>query len=171
MLDKTSTHPQLQPALGSNSILSIFQDREGNLWVGTETSGLEVLRQQNFRTIPNLPDHAITAITQASDGAMWIGTNGDGLDRLQAGNIRHSFDCDGLLSEIILALAPGANGSMWVGTPDGLNHIKATRSRHTPQPTGCPTILSARSSPTMTALFGSVRAAVWHTCRTIGSSH
>jgi signal transduction histidine kinase/ligand-binding sensor domain-containing protein len=123
VLDKTSTRPQLQPALGSNSILSIFQDREGDLWVGTETSGLEVLRQQNFRTIPNLPDHAITAITQASDGAMWIGTNGDGLDRLQEGNIQHLSTIDGLLSEVILALAPGANGSMWVGTPDGLNHI------------------------------------------------
>jgi signal transduction histidine kinase/ligand-binding sensor domain-containing protein len=123
VLDKGSTHPQLEPALGSNSVLSILQDREGNLWVGTETSGIEILRQQNFRTIPNLPDHAITAITQASDGAMWIGTNGDGLDRLQAGNIRHFSTIDGLLSEVILALTSGADGSMWVGTPDGLNHI------------------------------------------------
>jgi signal transduction histidine kinase/ligand-binding sensor domain-containing protein len=127
LLDKTSTHPQLQPTLGSNSILSIFQDREGDLWVGTETSGLEVLRQQNFRTIPNLPDHAITAITQASDGAMWIGTNGDGLDRLQSGDIQHLSTIDGLLSEIILALAPGTDGSMWVGTPDGLNHIASNK--------------------------------------------
>ncbi|WP_348269926.1 two-component regulator propeller domain-containing protein [Edaphobacter paludis] len=125
MLDKSSSQPQRQLALGSSSILSTFEDREGNLWIGTETSGLDILRQQNFRTIPELSDHVITAIVQTSDGAMWVGTNGDGLDRWQSGKLRHYAIRDGLLSEIILALAPGANGSVWVGTADGLNHIEA----------------------------------------------
>jgi len=127
LLGRNSTHPQLQTALGSNSILSIFQDREGNLWIGTETSGIEILRRQNFRSIPGLSDHTATAITQASDGAMWVGSNGDGLDRWQSGNVEHFSTRNGLLSEIILALAPAADGSMWVGTPDGLNHIEGTK--------------------------------------------
>ncbi len=127
LLNKDSSHPQLQSVLGSNSILSTLQDREGNLWVGTETNGLEILRQQNFRTIPNLPDHAITAITQASDSAMWIGTNGDGLDRWQSGSIQHFSTRNGLPSEIVLALAPGTGGSVWVGTADGLSHIEGSK--------------------------------------------
>jgi signal transduction histidine kinase/ligand-binding sensor domain-containing protein len=127
LLNKNSSHPQLQSVLGSNSILSTLQDREGNLWVGTETNGLEILRQQNFRTIPSLPDHAITAITQASDGAMWIGTNGDGLDRWQSGSIQHFSTRNGLPSEIVLALAPGTGGSIWIGTPDGLSHIEGNK--------------------------------------------
>ena len=127
MLDKSSSQPQRQPALGSSSILSTFEDREGNLWIGTETSGLDILRQQNFRTIPELSDHVITAIAQTSDGAMWVGTNGDGLDRWQSGKLRHYSIRNGLLSEIILALAPGADGSVWVGTPDGLNHIEGAK--------------------------------------------
>lgn len=120
-----NNRPQRQSALSTSSILSTFEDREGNLWVGTETSGLDILRQQNFRTVPELSDRVITAIVQTSDGAMWAGTNGDGLDRWQGGKLQHYSVHNGLLSEIILALAPGADGSIWVGTPDGLNHIEA----------------------------------------------
>jgi len=128
-LDKIGNHPQAVAPLGSDSILSLTQDKERNLWVGTESSGLQILRPENFRTIPGLSDHLITAITQASDGAMWVGTDGDGLDRWQAGNIQHLSTHSGLLSETILALAPGADSTMWIGTPDGLNHIDGTKIR------------------------------------------
>jgi ligand-binding sensor domain-containing protein/signal transduction histidine kinase len=122
-LDNTSPQPKLQPALGANSILSLLEDREGNIWIGTDTAGLHILRQQSFRTIPALSDRVITAVTQSTDGAIWAGTNGDGLDRWQNNTIRHFSTKDGLLSEIVIALAPDANGSIWVGTPDGLNRI------------------------------------------------
>lgn len=127
VLDRIDGQPQRQEAMGSSSILSTLEDREGNVWVGTETNGLDILRQQNFRTVPELSDHIITAVTETSDGAMWVGTNGDGLDRWQNGRLRHYSVGDGLLSEIVLALAPGADGSIWVGTADGLNHIEGAR--------------------------------------------
>jgi signal transduction histidine kinase len=129
VLDKIGSHPESVSTLGSDSILTLTQDKERNLWVGTETSGLQILRPENFRTIPGLSDHLITAITQASDGAMWVGTDGDGLDRWQAGNIQHLSTHSSLPSETILALAPGATGSVWIGTPDGLNHIEGAKVR------------------------------------------
>lgn len=124
LLNSSDGHPQIQPALGTNSILSLSEDREGNLWIGTETAGLHILRQQNFHTLSALSDHVITAIVQTTDDAMWIGTNGDGLDRWQSSKVQHLSIRNGLLSEVILALAPGAHGDVWVGTPDGLNHIE-----------------------------------------------
>jgi len=125
--DKTDGHPQAIPSLQSDSILSLTQDKEGSVWVGTEASGLQMLRRENFRTIPALSNLPVTAITQASDGAMWVGTNGDGIDRWQAGKAQHLSTHTGLLSETILALASGQNGSMWIGTADGLNHIQGAR--------------------------------------------
>ena len=127
VLSKNVASPQRQAALGTSSILSTFEDREGNLWIGTETSGLDILRQQSFHAIPALSDHIVTAVAQASDGAMWIGTNGDGLDRWRSDSLQHFSTGNGLLSEVVLSLAPGVNGSIWVGTPDGLNHIESSK--------------------------------------------
>src|SRR5260370_4625118 len=55
---------EIQPALGATSILTMFEDREHNLWIGSDTTGLHILRQQKFRTLPSLLAHPITAITQ-----------------------------------------------------------------------------------------------------------
>ena len=129
LLDSLNSSPRLESLLGSNSVLAITQDREGNLWVGTETNGLHILRRQSFRTLKDFSDHVVTAVVQASDDAMWIGTNGDGLYRWQAGVFRHFTTGNGLLSEIVLAISPGASGDVWVGTPDGLNHIEGSTVR------------------------------------------
>jgi signal transduction histidine kinase/ligand-binding sensor domain-containing protein len=125
-LDDSASMPQLQPELSGESILSLLQDSESNLWVGTETSGLHLLRHRNFTTLPALADRMITAVTQTEDSAMWLGSNGDGIDRWLNGSIHHLSTRDGLLSDVILSLAPGSDGGLWIGTPDGLNHVQGT---------------------------------------------
>lgn len=120
-----TTDKQLEtlPPLGTNSILTIFEDREHNLWVGTDTTGLHVLQQQKFRTLPSLLGDPITAITQTTHGVVWLGSMDNGLFRHENGQIRHFSTKDGLLSDVILALAADRDGSLWLGTPDGLNHL------------------------------------------------
>jgi ligand-binding sensor domain-containing protein/signal transduction histidine kinase len=115
---------ELQPLLGTASILSLFEDREQNLWGGTDTAGLHILRQQKFHTLPQLSGDAITAITQTSDRVVWLGSRGEGLFRYENGKAGRLSIKDGLLSDIILTLAPGRDGSLWIGTPDGLNHLQ-----------------------------------------------
>jgi signal transduction histidine kinase len=113
-----------------------MEDREGNLWVGTETGGLHILRDQRFRTLgarEGLSSDATTTVVEDSAGALWVGTNGGGLNliRRNAAGIRtfRSYSVrDGLLSEVILSLAAAPNGDLWVGTPDGLNRIRGGRS-------------------------------------------
>lgn len=116
--------PRLQPDLETNSILSLREDAEGDLWVGTEAAGLHILRYRNFHSLPGSTDHSITAITQTDDGNMWIGTGGDGLTRWLNGSQRSFSTRDGLLSDTILSLAPGQANDLWIGTPGGLNHLQ-----------------------------------------------
>jgi signal transduction histidine kinase/ligand-binding sensor domain-containing protein len=123
-LDDSTSTPHLVPDIAANSILSLFEDAEGNLWVGTEADGLHVLRGRNFTALRDGSDRVITAITQTDDGAKWIGSSGDGLDRWLTTVTTHFSAHSGLLSDIILSLAPGASNDLWVGTPDGLNHIQ-----------------------------------------------
>jgi signal transduction histidine kinase/ligand-binding sensor domain-containing protein len=114
-------------AIGVNSVLSVIGDREGNIWVGTETDGLHILRPQQFHIKPALADQVMTAVVQAKDGTIWMGTREDGLRRYRSGEIDIPKESSKLASQIILALAPGLHGDLWVGTPDGLNHVEDTK--------------------------------------------
>jgi signal transduction histidine kinase/ligand-binding sensor domain-containing protein len=111
------------PSLRGNAILQTLEDREGNLWVATETSGLHLLRPSKFRTEPQLADRPLTSVIQATDGALWLGTRTDGLRRLRGQVLDEPARADALTSSVILSLAPGPDGSVWAGTPDGLNRI------------------------------------------------
>ena len=112
-------------ALRGNTVLSLYEDAEGNHWVGTETSGLHVLRALKFRGEPALAATAVTSVAQTSDGAIWVGTRGDGLRRLRNGVWDQPLAEHALTSSVILALASGSRGGLWVGTPDGLNLVSA----------------------------------------------
>jgi signal transduction histidine kinase len=103
--------------------LSAFEDAEGDHWIGTETTGLHILRRLAFRSEMGLAGVAVTSVVQASDGTMWVGTRDDGVRRLRAGVWREPIGSGKLTSSVVLALAPAADGGMWVGTPDGLNYI------------------------------------------------
>ncbi len=106
-----------------NSVLSIFQDREGNHWVGTETSGLHVLRRLAFRSEPALVDQPVTSVVQTNNGDVWIGTRDDGLRRVRNGVLDEPVSAGDLSSAVVQCLAPAPGGGLWAGTPDGLNYI------------------------------------------------
>jgi ligand-binding sensor domain-containing protein len=89
-------------ALGANSVLAVFEDVEGNHWVGTETSGLHVLRRLRFRSEAGLADLAVTSVAQTADGAMWVGTRDDGLRRVRAGVVDEPVAAGALASPVIL---------------------------------------------------------------------
>jgi signal transduction histidine kinase/ligand-binding sensor domain-containing protein len=129
---------EVQPLLGANSILTIYEDQESNIWVGTDAAGVHILRRQKFRTLPALSGHAIAAITQTTDGVIWSGSKGDGLFRYQGGESHSLSTKDGLSSDVILSLAPDLDGSLWIGTPDGLNHLQAGEIRSYTSSDGLP---------------------------------
>ncbi|MCU1292493.1 MAG: putative two-component system sensor kinase [Bryobacterales bacterium] len=118
---------EIQPAIGAAPILTMFEDREHNLWVGTDTTGLHILRQQKFRTLPALSGYPITAITQSANGTLWMGSKGEGLFRYAGNQTRRLSTKDGLISDVILTVAADRDGSLWIGTPDGLNHLQGEK--------------------------------------------
>ncbi len=114
--------------------LTIFEDREGSMWFGADTGGLNVLREQTFSTITaqdGLSGDFVRAVFQDHGGAIWIGTN-SGVDKLSEGKITSLRSENGLSSNVVLALAEtrvGTDHDLWVGTPDGLSRIRNGQSR------------------------------------------
>ena len=113
------------PSLRGNSVLHSFEDREGNDWIGTEASGLHVLRSLPFSVLAASANKPLPAIVQSATGAVWFGTRRDGLLRLDKDRLDAPVHPEDLTSSLILALTPGLDGSIWAGTPDGLNHVSA----------------------------------------------
>ena len=113
--------------LSSNLVLSIYEDREGSIWIGTEAGGLNLLKSKKFNTYSTkdgLPNDLVKAIYQDVQGGIWIGSNGGGLTLFKNGAFTTWTTRDGLSSDVVLSLAGDANGTIWIGTPDGLNRFK-----------------------------------------------
>ncbi|MEO6803719.1 MAG: two-component regulator propeller domain-containing protein [Granulicella sp.] len=117
----------------TSAILSLYEDHEGNLWTGTETDGIGILRDPLFQILDRrqgLVDESVTSVAQAGDGSLWVGTSRVGLNRF---DLDHSTNQvftanNSLASDTILSIASNSIGStrppeLWVGTPDGLNEL------------------------------------------------
>ena len=122
------TNPE---SLDSNAVLSVYQDRSGVLWVGTENLGLNILnfRQQQFGyyghrpgDLDTLSPGRVKAILEEPNGVLWVGFFPRALDRLhrKTGEIRHYVPKPGsenALSEgtNVDAIYKDAAGYLWIG--------------------------------------------------------
>jgi ligand-binding sensor domain-containing protein/two-component sensor histidine kinase len=123
VVDNTKQTMTPVAAFAGMSILCIFQDKEGSYWVGTESSGLHILRRRRFRSIPALIGKAVTSVAQSKDANTWIGTRDDGVYHLKNGTLHQRISGAALTSDVILCLQAAVDGGVWAGTPDGLNQI------------------------------------------------
>jgi len=117
---------------GGDVYLTAAEDREGDLWLGTEAGGLAVLRDRKFSSLTaqdGLSDEYVLALAQAPDGAVWAGTRGGGLNLYRGGRFHALTTAQGMSSDVVFAVAAAPNGDVWAGTPDGLNLIHDGRVR------------------------------------------
>ena len=65
-------------SIASAELYCIFEDRQGNIWVGGD-SGLSVLCPELQQVhVPDLPSTQVSALMQARDGRLWVGTADSG---------------------------------------------------------------------------------------------
>ncbi|MCF8297365.1 MAG: hypothetical protein K9J13_07490 [Saprospiraceae bacterium] len=127
-------------SLTSNTIFSVYQDSENNLWVGTSGGGLNKLsaenlsnrnfKFQNFNKPSNYPDFAldkdILCIHETQNGELWIGTT-NGINVInKRGSILRTFvhnesDTNSLSDNEVQTIFQDNKGVIWVGTYYGLN--------------------------------------------------
>jgi ligand-binding sensor domain-containing protein/signal transduction histidine kinase len=125
-------HDDTNPdSLDSNAVFSVYKDRGGVLWVGTENAGLNILnlRQEQFvRYVhrpadPNsLSPGRVKAIYEDPNGALWVGLFPRALDRLdrKTGRITHYLPKprdENTLAEgtNVNSIYKDAAGDLWVG--------------------------------------------------------
>ncbi|NJM40003.1 MAG: hypothetical protein HC853_04125, partial [Anaerolineae bacterium] len=115
--------------LASNSILSVYQDRDGFTWVGTN-EGLSVHSPGNqwltFSTAEGLAGEIVTDITPdplrlrgrwvaSFGGVSLLEDAGDPIERSAYTSVAFT-KADGLVEQFASSVAADANGHVWIGT-------------------------------------------------------
>ena len=65
--------------LSSDSVLSMYLDNAGNLWVGTDGGGLNRIKRKIFATVPGLHPWDARSVAQDVAGGLWTAFNASGL--------------------------------------------------------------------------------------------
>ena len=115
--------------LPGTRIQAMMADREGNLWVGTN-SGLARVRTdgrvERFPVTDPLAAASVLSLLEDREGNLWIGTETDGLHILRDQRFHILGARDGLSSDAITTVVDDAAGTLWAGTSEsGLNAIAA----------------------------------------------
>ncbi|MDO8180197.1 MAG: two-component regulator propeller domain-containing protein [Undibacterium sp.] len=121
------------------SVQSLFHDKEGKLWIGTDTNGLmryDAITESfiSYRNQPldrhSLSNDEIKALYQDRTGNLWIGTWYGGLNRVDLASggfdryIQIENDANSLSENKVRAITDDAQGHYWVGTVGGgLNRL------------------------------------------------
>ncbi len=112
--------------LSSDTVLSLFEDKEGNVWVGTQR-GLDQFRELPvtiLSTREGLSSNNAGSLTSASSGGVWIGTTA-GVNRVRAdGKITIYDKRAGLPTVGVGSILEDPTGALWIGSSAGLvsNH-------------------------------------------------
>ncbi|MBM3882971.1 MAG: hypothetical protein FJ387_25180 [Verrucomicrobia bacterium] len=107
--------------LPDNWVRAVCVDREGNLWIGTESGGLSCWVPRRVGTLSmrdGLGHENAWTLCEAPDGRVRIGTDG-GLSGWRAGQFTHYTEASGLSKNVVRALACDSAGELWVGTGGG----------------------------------------------------
>jgi len=109
---------------------SLFEDREGSIWLPTDGQGLYRVREQAISMLSKedgLPDRNIYPIYQDRAGAIWIGTWNGGLVRFNEGKLATFSTAEGLISDRINSIGEDRDGVLWVATSPGLQTMRNGR--------------------------------------------
>jgi signal transduction histidine kinase/ligand-binding sensor domain-containing protein len=103
-------------------VRSLYSDRDGNLWVGTNGDGLFRFKDRAvrmFTTQDGLPKDLLMTVIAAHDGAVWTGANCGGISRFDGTHFQTYSEKDGLLNSCVFAIAEDVNHDLWIGTWGG----------------------------------------------------
>ena len=119
-----------EDGLTDNSVLSLYEDREGSIWVGT-ASGLEQFRDTTVTTYTvkeGLPSNQTAMALEAQDGSLWVFCPAGGLARIKDGKVTAFTAKDGLPTPYGAVYGNGLfesrDGSLWTGAAGGLSRFK-----------------------------------------------
>ncbi|MGQ1891895.1 hybrid sensor histidine kinase/response regulator transcription factor [Thermophagus sp. OGC60D27] len=120
--------------LAGDYVISLYEDREGNIWAGTYSDGVSCIQPMgtddwkitNYNTNQGLCNNVVYGILEDQNGCLWMSTD-HGLSRFdkEKGLFFNYFREDGLLSNQFYwsAACKSEDGYLYFGNINGLNYF------------------------------------------------
>lgn len=130
-----------EESLLSNSIWSLYLDRDNKIWLGYYNKGVAIYDQvydkfkgyeSLYNNVNSLHAASVASIDQDEDGNLWVGMDGGGIDIIDksTGTYTHinkedQGEYSGLDGDYILSVFIDSQGNVWAGSWDsGLYFLK-----------------------------------------------
>ena len=121
--------------------LELIEDRDGKMWIGSESSGLrhfdpatgQLTIYQHNRNLPGtLSDDRVNSVHFDRSGTMWVGTQ-NGLDKLnpQTGRFSAFTQQDGLPGNAVGCILEDKNSNLWMSTNNGVARFNPQSKKFT----------------------------------------
>ena len=113
--------------------IMVFEDSDGNIWVGSSGDGVDVLDppsgnwhhyEHDPENFSSLSGNFVETIYQDSAGDLWIGTN-NGLNKFdqETNSFSHFYVPDGLPHNYVMGILEDSEGGLWLSTLGGLSRF------------------------------------------------
>ena len=116
--------------LDHNVVASLYDDKAGTLWVGTDAGGLNHLDRNRDMFISSYRPQeglvSITSMTQDRNGKLWAGTYLNGLflvDNRTGRPLRRFTEKDGLLMDEVLFIYSSNDNFIWICSERGFTRV------------------------------------------------
>lgn len=109
------------------SVLSLAQDMQGGVYVGTYTDGLLHVKNNKITPMLNrengLLSNEVRAIFVDDNNQLWIGTAAGLTLKKADGSLQQFTQKNGLPANFVMALTQDSHGAIWVGTGVGVSRF------------------------------------------------
>jgi ligand-binding sensor domain-containing protein/signal transduction histidine kinase len=113
--------------LAQDDVSSVHCSRDGTIWAGTVSKGVNAIRNgqiRSFSTADGLASNQINSIVEGQDQTMWFATAG-GLAAFSGGHWSSWTGRNGLPSSQVDTLFEDSRGALWIATSEGLAYISS----------------------------------------------
>lgn len=119
------------PGLNSSQIVRLFEDSKNNLWIGTETAGVALVKDGRIASVDlgrGTREGRVMSICEDSNGAVWLYTYDGQLARYVNGRV----DVWPVGQSNFRSIIMEQSGLMWVGMDQGLVGLNVTAALNSP---------------------------------------
>lgn len=115
----------LHQDLSHDAITSIIEDKNNDIWLGTQKNGIFRLSDYAIEKLDDskgLPNNRISSLYQDKEDSIWVGTS-SGLFRLREAPFITLTSEQGLAGDYIRSVLAHNDGSLWIGSSKGLSKL------------------------------------------------